>query len=586
MGAPFRRGSLLWVTIFVPHPFMKATPSSRRRWLLILILPAIWFFWGFADDYFRISKYIDIFSGVYREVNDYYVDDVKPGELMKSGIDGMLMSLDPYTNYYPESEIEDYKMKHVSAEYGGIGASSFRKGDSIVIYDVYEGFPAQQTDVRAGDILLTVNGRSVANLEPGEIDDMIKGQSGTTVKLGLRRYGADQPIERNITRAEIKQKNVPYYTMLNDSTGYIKLEKFLQECYSEVRAALTELQKNPGMKSLVFDLRGNGGGLLEESVNILNLFVPKGELLVTQTGKTEGSNNTYTAKSDPQAPDLKVAVLIDKSSASASEITAGNFQDLDRGVVIGQRSFGKGLVQQTRPLTYNAQMKLTVAKYFTASGRCVQTRIYHHRGPDGESVTEVPDSLVKPFKTKGGRTVYDGSAVYPDRFLSPQDTSNITKSLIGNLVIFDYASRYRQLHDSIPPAAVFGLSDSDYADFVRFAVARDYDYSTRTEAAFRSLGEITRREKYFDRIRQELDALGKELSHNKEEDLRLFKDEIKRFLEQEIVSRYQYQTGRYQYMFANDPVMKEALNVLGDNALYRSILKGEGVYKVIGKPKG
>ncbi len=565
---------------------MKAKNPSLRRWLLVLVLPAVWFFWGFADDYFRISKYIDIFSSVYREVNDYYVDDVKPGELMKSGIDGMLKSLDPYTNYYPESEIEDYKMKHVSTEYGGIGASSFRKGDSIVIYDVYEGFPAQQSDLRAGDVLVTVNGRSVSKLEPGEIDEMIKGQAGTAVKLGLRRYGVDQPIERSITRAEIKQKNVPYFTMLNDSTGYIKLEKFLQECYNEVRSALVELQKNPGMNSLVFDLRGNGGGLLEESVHILNLFVPKGELLVTQTGKTEGSNNTYTAKNDPLAPDLKVAVLIDKSSASASEITAGNFQDLDRGVVIGQRSFGKGLVQQTRPLTYNAQMKITVAKYFTASGRCVQTRIYRQRSPDGESVTEVPDSLVKPFKTKGGRTVYDGSAVYPDRFLSPPDTSNIARSLIGNLVIFDYASRYRQMHDSIPSAKEFRLSDSDYADFVRFASGREYDYSTRTEAAFKTLGETTKREKYFDRIRQELDALGKELGHNREEDLRLFKDEIKRFLEQEIVSRYYFQAGRYNYMFVHDPVVREALTVLGDNALYRSILKGEGAYKVIGKPKG
>lgn len=562
---------------------MSLFSSQRRKLILFMMIPSTFLSVSFVDDYFMISKQLDIFSAVYREVDQFYVDDVKPGELLKVGIDGMLKTIDPYTNFYPESEIEDYRMKHVSTEYGGIGASSFRNGDSIVIYDVYEGYPAQLADVRAGDLLISVNGRSVKGLSPSEIDDMIKGQAGTVVKVGLTRFGESQPIEKSITRGEIKVKNVPYYGMINDSVGYIKLDKFLQNCFNEVRDALVDLQKNKGLTSLVFDLRGNGGGLLEESVQMLNLFVKKGEMLVTQKGKTEGSNNIYIAKVDPIAPDLKVAVLIDKNSASASEITAGNFQDLDRGVVIGQRSFGKGLVQQTRPLTYNAQMKLTVAKYYTASGRCVQTRIYNH-GEDN-AVTEVPDSLMKAFKTKNGRTVYDGSAVYPDRFLSLSDTSNITKSLIGNFIIFDYASRYRQQHSSIDSIDVFSFSDADFKDFEKYVNTESFSYFTQTESAFNRLKEAATREKYYASNSNEIDKLGKELTHDKTADLQLFKAEIKSFIEKELITRYYFQTGKYKFMFKHDVTIKEALTVLGNNTLYYSILKGEGEYKVIGKPK-
>lgn len=560
-------------------------PVRRRRLMLLLLLPFSFLCWSFADDFFLITKEIDIFSNVYKEVNQYYVDDVNPGQLMKTGIDAMLKTLDPYTNYYPESEIEDYKIKHVSTEYGGIGASSFRKGDSIIIYNVYEGYPAQMADIRAGDVLLAVNGRSIKGLAPEEIDDLIKGQSGTTVKLEFSRFGELQPMEKTLTRAEIKVKNVSYHGMLNDSVGYIKLDKFLQNCFSEVHDALVDLQKNPGLTSLVFDLRGNGGGLLEESVQMLNLFIKKGELLVTQSGKTEGANNVYHAKVDPIAPDIRVAVLIDKNSASASEITAGNFQDLDRGVVIGQRSYGKGLVQQTRPLSFNAQMKLTVAKYFTASGRCVQTRIYHHNTEEGAAVTEVADSLVKPFKTKNGRTVFDGSAVYPDRYVSLPDTSNIAKSLSRNLILFDYATQFRQKREKIDDAEKFVFSDADFKDFVSYLDSRKVDYSTQTESAFAALKKTVQREKYYAGISNELEALGKELNHDKSEDLKLFKDEIKTYLEQEIVPRYYFQKGKFLYMFKHDPVLKEALLVLGNTSLYNAILKGEGTYKVIGKPK-
>lgn len=563
-----------------------ATPSPlRQKLILLMLLPSSILCWSFADDFFKISKQIDVFASVYREVNQYYVDEVNPGELMKTALDGMLKSLDPFTNYYPESEIEDYRLKHVSTEYGGIGATSLRRNDSIFIYDVYEGFPAQKAGLMAGDLLLAVNGRNIKGLNPEEVDELVKGQAGTVVRMSVARFGQAQPLDISITRGEIKVKNVPFYGMINDSTGYIRLDKFLQECYSEVRAALIDLKKNPGINALVFDLRGNGGGLLEESVQILNLFTEKGELLVTQKGKTSGSNNTYTAKNDPVDTKIRLAILIDKNSASASEITAGTLQDIDRAVVIGQRSFGKGLVQQTRPLTYNAQMKLTVAKYFTASGRCVQTRIYHHGEEDQGSVSEVPDSLLKPFRTKNGRTVYDGSAVFPDRYVAPGDTSNIAKSLIRNFLIFDYATQYRLKNNAIDSASLYRFSAGDYEQFMIFLRTRQYAYATQTEEAFSALKETAIREKYYSGFSQQIDALGKQLNHDKEEDLRLFRSEISAFMEREIVSRYYYQQGRFKYLFANDPVIAEALRVLGNPALYTSILKGEGEYKVIGKPR-
>ncbi len=539
---------------------------------------------GFVDDYFEISKQLDIFSNVYKTVNQLYVDEVKPGQLLKNGIDGMLKNLDPYTNYYPESEIEDYRMKHVSTEYGGLGASSFRRGDSIVIADVYEGFAAHKADLRAGDILLEVNGRPLKGLAPDQVDDLMKGQSGTTIRVKVGRPGVAQPIEKTIMREEIKINNVPYYGMINDSIGYIKLDKFLQNCYSEMREAFTELKKNPKLKSLVFDLRGNGGGLLEESVNILNLWIPKGTLLVKQVGKIQGSTNTYAAKVDAMDSDIPIAVLIDRGSASASEITSGNFQDLDRAVIIGQRSFGKGLVQQTKPLSYNTQVKITVAKYFTASGRCVQALNYASRHEDG-SVDHVPDSLMKPFNTLHQRVVYDGSGVYPDRYIEPPITANITSSLAKKLLLFDYATYYRNHHDSIPGARQFKLTDADYNDFIKFLADKDYDYSTDSEKNLEELKVIATKDKYFDNIKTEFEKLGQKLKHDKNADLIKFKPEIKLLLEKEIVARYYFQKGRYEYSFNNDPVVADAILVLNNPTLYASILKGEGEYKVIGKPK-
>lgn len=551
----------------------------------LIILPFSFILWSFTADYFQVSKQLEIFASVYREVNTYYVDDINPGKLFKTGVDAMLRTLDPYTNFYTESEIEDYKIEHVSADYGGIGISSLRIRDSVFVFDVYEGYAAQKADVRAGDVIISANGKSLKGLSGDEIDGLMKGQSGTSITLLLGRTGESQPIEKIITREEIKVKNVSYYGMINDSTGYIKLDKFLQDCYSETRQALVDLQKNPKMTQLVFDLRGNGGGLLEESVRILNLFIEKGQLLVTQKGRIAGSNNVYKAEVDPIAPELRIAVLVDKNSASASEITAGNFQDVDRGVVVGQRSYGKGLVQQTRSLTFNCQMKLTVAKYYTASGRCVQTKIYTHTSSETSAFEEVADSSIKPFKTKNNRTVFDGSAVYPDVFVTLKDTSNITKSLYHNMMIFDYASYYRTKHTSIDSLGDFKFSDADYNDFINFVLAKNFDYRTQTELAFNDLLETSKRDKYYASANKEIDFLGGQIKHDRKADLISAKEEIKSLLEKEIVGRYYFQSGKNRFMMKNDPVLLQALNTISNISLYNNILKGEGDYKIIGKKK-
>ncbi|MEP7264177.1 MAG: S41 family peptidase [Bacteroidota bacterium] len=536
---------------------------------------------AFVQDYFEVSRQLDIFSSAYREVNQYYVDDIKPGELLKRGLGGMLKNLDPYTVYYPESEIEDYRLKHVGSEYGGIGASSFRKGDSIVILEVHEGYAAQKAGLRIGDVLLEVNGRSIKDIDPDEVDDLIRGQSNTSVRLRVMRLG--KPLDFTITREEIKTKNVSYTGMINDSVGYIKLDKFLMGCYDEMLAAVQDLKKNAGLKSVVFDLRGNGGGLVDQTVEILSLFMDKGTHVLTQKGKITSANIRYETKNEPLLGNVPMVVLVDRGSASASEITAGNFQDIDRAVIIGQRSFGKGLVQQTRPLSYGTQFKVTIAKYYTNSGRCVQALNYASRHEDG-SVDKVPDSLMSEFKTVNGRTVYDGSGVYPDRFIEPVVYSNITLSLLNKLIIFDFATWYRSQHDSIPDPSIFSFTDADYNSFVKFLNGKEYSYNTSTENIYAQLKDIAKDEKYYERMKTEIEDLGNKLKHNKSDDLVNFKKEISSVIEKEIVSRYYYQSGRFRYSFRKDEVLADALKVLADPALYNSILKGEGKYKTIGHP--
>ena len=484
--------------------------------------------YSFVDNFFEVSKNLDIFATLFRELNIYYVDETNPGDLMKRGIDDMLESLDPYTNFIPESEIEDYRYM-TTGQYGGIGALVRQIGDYVVISEPYEGFPAQKADLRAGDKLLKVNDIDVKGKKTDDISKYLKGQANTSIKLLIEREGEAKPIEKTIGREEIKIKSVSYSGMISKNVGYIKLTGFTENAAGEVKSALLELKKNPEFKSLVFDLRGNPGGLLKEAIDIVNLFADKGTEIVSTRGKVKDWDKVYKGVNSPVDVNIPIVVLVDRGSASASEIVSGSIQDLDRGVVIGQRSYGKGLVQQTRPLSYNAQLKVTVAKYYTPSGRCIQALDYSHRNEDG-SVDKVPDSLITAFKTKNGRIVYDGGGVAPDISVETQKYSSILASLVTKNLIFDYATKYRVAHETIVPAKDFKLTDAEYDAFVAFLSDKEYDYTTRTERALEDFTEDAKNDKSIDLIGADIEALKSKITHNKKEDLVKYKPEIKQFL--------------------------------------------------------
>lgn len=526
--------------------------------------------YSFVDSYFEVSKNLDIFATLFRELNIYYVDETNPGELMKRGIDDMLESLDPYTNYIPESEIEDYRYM-TTGQYGGIGALVRQQGDYVVISEPYEGFPAQKADLRAGDRIIRINDVDTKGKKTDDISKFLKGQASTALKIVVEREGEKKPLEKLLNREEIKINSVSYSGMLDNGVGYIKLTGFTENAANEVKEALINLKKNPNLKSLVFDLRGNPGGLLKEAVDIVNVFTEKGTEVVSTRGKVKDWDKVHKAVNNPVDLTIPLAVLVDRGSASASEIVSGSLQDLDRAVIIGQRSYGKGLVQQTRPLSYNAQLKVTVAKYYTPSGRCIQALDYSHRNEDG-SVDKVPDSLISAFRTKNGRFVYDGGGIAPDVPVEAEKYSNILVSLVTKNLIFDYATHYRVEHPSIAAAKDFRLTDAEYDDFVNFLNGKDYDYTTKTEKTLEELRKNAAADKTEDEISADIDALKAKVAHNKKDDLIKFKPEIKEFLEEEIASRYYFQNGRLESSMKSDPELKAAEDVLADSDRYTKIL--------------
>lgn len=553
---------------------MKNILKKRRVWFIIaavLIASAASF--SFVDNYFEVSKNLDIFSTLFREVNIYYVDETDPGKMIKKGIDAMLESLDPYTNFIPESDIEDYRFM-TTGQYGGIGALIKQKGDYVVISEPYEGYPAHKGGLQAGDEILEIDGKSAKGKKTDEVSKILKGQPRTEVKILVKRLGEKNPIEKTLMREEIKIKSVSYSGMLNDHIGYIRLTGFTENAGKEVKDALEALkEKNTGMKGVVFDLRENPGGLLNEAVNIANVFLPKNQDIVSTRGKMKDLDKTYKSLNNPVDTDIPLAVLVNSHSASASEIVSGTIQDLDRGVLVGQRSFGKGLVQTTRPLSYNSQLKITTAKYYIPSGRCIQALDYSHRNEDG-SVGKIPDSLVSAFKTKGGRTVYDGGGVNPDITLDPVTYSNIAISLISKSLIFDFVTEYRSKHSTIPPVKDFKLTDEDFNNFVAYIADKDYDYTTRSEKLIDSLKTVAQNEKYFDAVKVEYETLKNKMAHNKKEDIQKNKAEIMELIKEEIVARYYYQVGRAEASVAYDPEIRKAVEVLDNGTLYTSVLNG------------
>jgi carboxyl-terminal processing protease len=545
--------------------------KSIKKWVAALSLTAaIIVGVSYTPDYFEISKNLDIFNAVYRELNVSYVDDTKPGQLMKTSIDAMLGSLDPYTVYYTENDIEDYRFM-TTGEYGGIGAQVRDVDGKILIADPYEGFAAYKAGMRAGDQIIGVNGINVEGKRSDEISNLLKGNAGTPIKLKLIKVGQTTSTELNILREEIKTKAVPYFGVLpNGETGYIKLTSFTENCSGEVKTALLDL-KAKGCKNIVLDLRENLGGLLHEAVNIVNFFVEKGQEVVTTKGKVADWDKTYLAVNNPIDTQIPLVVLVNENSASASEIVSGALQDLDRALILGKRTYGKGLVQQTKPLVYNAQVKITVAKYYIPSGRCVQALDYSNKDEEGR-VEKVPDSLITAFKTKGGRIVYDGAGIMPDIKTVDEKYSNILISLISKNHIFNYATKYYLAHSQLPVPANFNLTDAEFAEFVNYLKDKDYTYKTRSEAELEHLKQNSEEEKYFNDIKPEYEALINKMASNKKDDLTKHKDQIKRYLEEEITSRYYFQKGRIEFSLKNDDDLKEGIRLLNDQNKIKILL--------------
>lgn len=521
-----------------------------------------------TDNYFEISKNLEIFATLYRELNIFYVDDVQPGNMMKTGIDAMLESLDPYTNYITESQIEDYRFM-TTGQYGGIGSLIRTVDGDVYISEPYEGFPAQKAGLIAGDKILKIDGKSLNEKNQEDISKLLKGQSGTPLTITYERNGDKTDVELN--REEIKIPDVPYYGMLNEDVGYIRLTSFTQTASKEVKTAFMELKGEKGMSKLIFDLRGNGGGLLREAVNIVNFFVPKGQEIVSTKGKISEWDQTHVALNEPLDAEMPLVVLVDGGSASASEIVSGAIQDLDRGLVVGNRTFGKGLVQQTRDLQYNSKLKLTVAKYYIPSGRCIQKLDYSHKNSKGD-VEEVPDSLLKVFETNNGRKVIDGRGIDPDVEIEDREVPHILISLVSENLFFKYANKYYDEHPQIAEASDFNLSDDDYADFVGYLEGKDYSYTTDTEKELERLKKIAQKEKYWEMAETEFEQLNEALNVKKNQDLKIFRNDIEEILENEIVSRYFYQRGRIEATLASDDAVLEAKSLLAETDRYNEIL--------------
>lgn len=525
---------------------------------------------GFVNRNFEIAKNLDIFATLFRELVVNYVDDINVSEVMKTGIDEMLGSLDPYTVFIPESEIEDFRFM-TTGQYGGIGALIMRRGDYIFISETYEGYPAHKAGLLPGDKILKINDHSAKNRNQEEVSALLKGQPGTEITIVIERGGHEGTLTKNLIREVVRIDNIPYYGMLDDATGYIKLTSFTQNASREVKEAFNNLREENQMQNLVLDLRSNGGGLLHEAVNITNIFTPKNKVVVNTKGKIKERNAVLHTLNNPVDLDIPLVVLVDNASASASEIVAGAIQDYDRGVIIGQRTFGKGLVQNVVPLSYNTQLKVTVAKYYIPSGRCIQAIDYAQKNEDG-SVAAIPDSLKTAFTTQSGRTVYDGGGIEPDIFIEPLSLSNIAIALITQFHIFEYANAFYQKHDHILPPEEFEITDDIYDDFVNFLQNKDYSYNTQSETLISMLKEAAEEELYLDAIEEELKKMKQRINQTKSKDLYLHRQEIESLLKNEIVGRYYKLRGRVIASLKEDPEVLQALQLFGNMEEYHNML--------------
>ncbi len=536
---------------------------------LLIGISAIMFS-GHTSTNFELVKNLDIFASLVKELSLYYVDDIDYGKTIKKGIDEMLKSLDPYTVHISESEIEDLTFM-TTGQYGGIGALIRKKGKYVIVAQPYKDSPADKAGLKAGDMLLEVNGVNLKNKSTSEVSELLKGQPGTELQMKIKRAVSEKTEKISLNREKVQVDPLPYYGMLNDDVGYIRLSNFTREAGANVQEAFKELKEEQQASALILDLRNNPGGLLIEAVRLCNIFVPQGTLVASTKGKVERWNKDYKTNIKPDDTEIPIVILVNSSSASASEIVAGCMQDIDRGIVMGKRTFGKGLVQTTRELSYNSKLKVTTAKYYIPSGRCIQAIDYAHRNEDG-SVGKIPDSIISEFKTKNGRTVYDGGGIMPDVETEENKLSKISSYLLHDQMIFDFASLYCYNHEDIGDPAEFSVDDELYQEFIDFLNEKFFDYETQSEEHLDELIEIAKKEKYYEVAENEFQALAEKIAHDRDKDLRLFKDEIKELLAEEIVGRYYYRKGRIKYSLNSDKEVENAVEILSDAEKIQDIL--------------
>ena len=545
----------------------------RWMFLVLMVLGGIvfWSFQSAEERNFRVAKNLDIFNSIVKELDMFYVDTLDPDKTIRNGIDAMLYSLDPYTEYFPEDDQSELEQM-LKGSYGGIGSviTWNEKLKRSMIAEPYEHMPAAEVGLKAGDVLMEIDGKDLMGKNNQEVSEMLRGQVGTSFKLTVQRPGTKKPLEFDIVRRSIQLPFIPYYGKLEHQIGYINLSTFSGNPSKEFKQAFLDLKKE-GITSLVIDLRNNGGGLLDESIEIANFFVPRGKTLVTTKGRIAQASNTYKTLREPLDLDIPLVVLVNGGTASSSEILAGSLQDLDRAVIIGTRTFGKGLVQTTRPLPYGATMKLTTSKYYIPSGRCVQAIDYKHRNEDG-SVGRIPDSLTTVFHTAAGREVRDGGGVTPDITVEPEKLPNILFYLVRDNLVFDYATQYCLKHPTIAEPEKFEVTDADYAEFKEQVKKADFKYDQQTEKILKNLKEMAEFEGYLEDASEEFKALEGKLQHNLDRDLDYFSRQIKEMIAQEIVKRYYYQRGGIIQQLKEDKDLKEAVKVLTDAERYKSLL--------------